>query len=175
MNHQPFEEWLLSGEHLSGTQTRDLYNHLANCPDCSALMEVNTALRAVQPASPAAGFGVRFQARLESQRASQRRRAGWGIFFLALASAGVMLILAVRFLPMLPDSLLNLAAGGIPALISLVASASLIGQLGAAFVRVAASLVPGYAWFAAALLCAFFAWLWVITISRFAKVPQEGG
>jgi predicted anti-sigma-YlaC factor YlaD len=175
MNHRPFEDWLLNGEPLSPTQTRDLYNHLAGCPDCSALMEVNAALNLAQLAKPAPGFGARFGARLEAQRARQRRRALWGIFFLGLASAGVMLLLALRFLPGLPDTLLDLVVGGVPFILSIFNSANILGRIGAVFVRVVAGFVPNYAWFLAALLTTFFGWLWVVTISRYVRVPQEGG
>jgi len=174
MNHRPFEDWLLSGEPLSPTQTLDLYSHLASCPDCSALMEVNAALRTAQPANPMPGFGTRFEARLNAQRTRQRQRAIWGIFFLGLASAGVILLLALRFLPEVPDTLLELVVGGIPFLISMFNSASILGQIGAVFVRVAASFVPSYAWFLAAALFVFLGWLWVVTISRYVKLPQEG-
>ena len=174
MNHRPFEDWLLSGEPLNPAQTRDLYSHLASCPDCSALMEVNAALRTVQPASPAAGFGTRFEAKLKAQRVRQRRRAIWGIFFLGLASAGVILALALRFLPGLPDNLLELVVGGIPFLVSLFNSASIMGQIGVVFLRVATSFVPGYAWLLGAVGCALIGWLWVVIISRYVRLPQEG-
>lgn len=175
MNHRPFEDWLLSDEPLSAAQTRDLYSHLASCPECSALMEVNVALRTAQQAQPAPGFSTRFESRLGLQRARQRRRALWGAFFLGLASAGVMLLLAVRFLPGLPDSLLKIMVGGIPFLIALFNSASLMGQIGEIFLRIAARFVPGYAWPLAALLCGLLGWLSVVTISRFVRLPQEGG
>jgi hypothetical protein len=172
MNHRPFEDWLLSGETLSSAQSSELRSHLAGCEYCSALAEVNTALRGVQVAAPAAGFSERFSLRLGEQRARQRRRAWLGLFFLALASAGVILAAAIRWLPELMLPHLGALIAYVPAVIALFDTAQAISSILAVFVRIAAGFVPGYAWAVAAVLCGLLAWLWVVSISRFADAPR---
>lgn len=172
MNHRPFEDWLLSGEPLSAAQKHDLHDHLGGCEYCSALVEVNTALRTTRPAAAAPGFVTRFEARLQAKQARQRRRTIWGVFFLALASAGLILFLSLRLLPYFRSSPLDLLVSELPYLVSLLNSAHALGEIGSVLIRMAASFVPGYVWMMAALFCAFFGWLWVVSISRFAKVHQ---
>jgi hypothetical protein len=172
MNHRPFEDWLLSGDPLSAAQKRDLHDHLNTCDYCTALAEVNTALHASRPAAPPMGFVPRFEARLQLHHARQRRRTFWGMFFLLLASAGLISALALRFLPYFRQDLLDLVVAWVPYLVSLFNSADAIGEIAAVLIRIAAGFIPAYAWALAALLSAFFGWLWVVSISRFAKIPQ---
>jgi hypothetical protein len=172
MNHQPFEDWLLSGDQLSAAQRHDLHDHLNDCEYCTALAEVNTALRATRPAAPREGFVPRFEARLQLQHARQRRRTFWGVFFLALASVGVIVALALRVLPYFREDLLGMAVAWIPYLVSLFNSANVIGEIVAVLIGIVAGLIPGYAWALAGFLGALFGWLWVVSISRFAKLPQ---
>jgi len=172
MNHRPFEDWLLSGEALSAAQKRDLRNHLNVCDYCAALVEVNTALNTARPAVPDRGFVTRFEARLQAKHAQQRRRTSWGVFFLLLASAGMILIFALRVLPYFQHSPLDMAIGWVPTLISLSNSANVIGGIAEVLIRIAAGFVPAYAWVLTAVLFAFLGWLWVVSISRFSRLPQ---
>ena len=175
MNHQPFEGWLLSGGPLSAAQQRDLHDHLNACDSCTALAEVNTALRAPQPASPAQGFVHRFEARLQLQRAGQRKRTFWGMFFLGLASVGLIIALSLRLLPYFRQDLLELVVAWVPYLVALFNSGIALGEIAAVLIRIAAGLVPTYAWALAALLFGFLGWLWVVSISKFAKLPLPAG
>lgn len=172
MNHRPFEDWLLGGDQLSAAQMSDLHDHLSACDYCTALAEVNTALRASRPASPAGGFVPRFQARLQLQQARQRRRTFWGVFFLALASVGLITALALRSLPYFRQDLVGSVVAWVPYLVSLLNSADVVGEIVAVLFGIAAGFIPAYAWVLAALLAALFGWLWVVSISRFAKLPQ---
>ncbi len=74
MNHQPFEEWLLSEKLIDPKEKLELDAHLRTCSYCSALAETGQALRVVKKASPAAGFTTRFHARLAMQKAADQRR-----------------------------------------------------------------------------------------------------
>src|SRR5215210_7910291 len=78
MNHQPFEEWLLTEKLISPKEKLDLDAHLRICSYCSALAETGKALHSVKKVSPAAGFSTRFQARLAAQKAAEQRRRRYG-------------------------------------------------------------------------------------------------
>ena len=85
MDHRPFEDWLLNNETLSAEENRQLNAHLQGCCSCSALAEVNLALKTAKMAEPATGFAERFQMRLEAQKKAVRRRNFWGLLVLTLS------------------------------------------------------------------------------------------
>lgn len=99
MNHQPFEEWMLSNEPLDPEQDAALSEHLVSCPDCPPLARAWQAVRleisAEPPEAPAPGFSMRWQARLKEKRAEQQRRTVLltvGLNALALFIAGAVWI-----------------------------------------------------------------------------------
>ena len=53
MNHRPFEDWLLDNAALTPDQKRQLQTHLQTCSSCTAIAEVNLALKSVRLAEPA--------------------------------------------------------------------------------------------------------------------------
>jgi anti-sigma factor RsiW len=81
MNHQPFEDWLLSDEPLPPEQARALQDHLQDCETCPPLSEawqaVRIELETAPQAAPAPGFSQRWQAHLEEKRLQERRRRIW--------------------------------------------------------------------------------------------------
>jgi hypothetical protein len=78
MNHQLFENWLLSEEPLSPQQSAELREHLHTCQSCSRLQAswkgVEQLIREAPQIGPAAGFSARWQIRLEEQRRMLQRR-----------------------------------------------------------------------------------------------------
>ncbi len=90
MNHRPFEDWLLADEPLNPQQRRELQNHLRVCTQCTAIAEVNLALRKARTAAPAPGFAQRWQARLAAQRRLQRRQQAIGLTILGLGGAALL-------------------------------------------------------------------------------------
>ena len=77
-NHQPFEEWLLSGETLTPEETQSLQEHLGACEQCRTLagasQQVDHALRHAPQLAPAPGFVSRWQAQLAARQIKQHRR-----------------------------------------------------------------------------------------------------
>jgi len=101
MSHQPFEDWILDDEALSGEEQQALDAHRAVCASCTRLGTARTAvdrgLRQAGMVAPSAGFTARFSQRLAEQRVRDGRRQAWGTFALAAAAAGVVAIpLALR-------------------------------------------------------------------------------
>lgn len=91
MNHQPYENWLLSEEKLNEEQERTLQAHLDECHQCQVISHAWTQVESLMTTSsvpePEAGFGLRFQQRLAYDRQQRQQRKMWlltlGLFALA--------------------------------------------------------------------------------------------
>ncbi len=168
MNHRPFEEWLLDEQRLTTEQGRALQTHLRACPSCTAIAEVNLALRSAPLLSPAPGFSRRFQKRLSRYHRIQRQRQAFGMLMLLLGSAGLLYGLAG---PLVQEMMRSPAQWLIIAVQSLLFVVTLTQAVGAA-VRVIALLAPG-AGFLALALAGSLALLWVLAIRRTTR-PFQG-
>ncbi len=77
MEHQPFENWILSGDPLTQSQKIELEEHLTICPHCSAIKEglsgVEMLFKSSTFESPSPGFAKRF-ALMAAQRKEEARR-----------------------------------------------------------------------------------------------------
>jgi len=98
MNHQPFEDWLLSKEPLAQEQEAGLRQHLEECPSCANLaaawQAVEHEIKQTAQATPAPGFSERWQARLVETRAQKQRRLAWWVIGLNFSAAlGIFLAL----------------------------------------------------------------------------------
>lgn len=97
MNHQLFENWLLSDESLSAEQAGALREHLRTCESCRRLQSswngVSLLFRETAQVAPAAGFASRWQARLEEQRRIAQRRQTLAV--LSIFGGGALLLLLV--------------------------------------------------------------------------------
>ena len=98
MNHQPFEEWLLSKEALTQEQEAALHQHLQDCLACTHLaaawQTVEHEIKQAPLAAPAPGFNQRWQARMAEKRARMQRRLAWWMIGINLSAAlGIFLAL----------------------------------------------------------------------------------
>jgi hypothetical protein len=101
MNHQPFEDWLIADEPLTGEQTLELREHLRNCTHCCELEAswsgVEKLFQVSEQVAPTPGFTDRWQARLQAQQQqaliTRHRRQPWLFFALNLLIAAALLIL----------------------------------------------------------------------------------
>lgn len=172
MDHRPFEDWLLDNTPLTIEQKRQLNVHLQACTSCTALAEVNLALKSVRQAEPASGFVARFRVRLEANKKAQRIRNIWGFVILSLSVGG---LLTWVFWPVIQDlvrSPVNLLVAWTASLVSFWASLQGILRAGTVLFRVVPGFVPAYIW--AIILFAASAWsvVWVASFIKFTKVPQ---
>jgi len=91
MNHQLFENWLLSDESLDEEQQKALDAHLSECKTCNvladALEQVEETLASHIAPAPASGFVQRWHNRLSIARQQRQQRRMWlttlGLFFAA--------------------------------------------------------------------------------------------
>jgi len=172
MNHRPFEDWLLNEEPLTPRQKLELQAHLQSCADCSALAEVDLALKSVKAASPAEGFAGRFQVRLEAHKAAMRRRniAGFVILVASVVGGGVWLCWPV--LKEILQSPVNLLASWLSYLVSLWASLQAMGEVGSVFFRILPGFIPVYVWLAVLLAGGGWSLVWILSLIKFVKKPQ---
>jgi len=173
MDHRPYEDWLLNDERLTPDEDRDLRVHLRNCPECAALARGNLALRSAPVTAPAAGFTLRFQARLVAQRKVERRRSLLGLSLLGLVGMSGLLWLLFPYLPYLRLPPGQLASLWISNLVYLALTVRALGLLGTTLLNVLAALVPPYAWALSVLLLGGTGFLWTISIRRVGKFLQS--
>jgi predicted anti-sigma-YlaC factor YlaD len=101
MNHQPFEQWLLSDEPLNTDQTAALHEHLQMCESCRRLAaswsEVRQLFQTTPIVQPDAGFSSRWQAHLrkyqELEIEKKQNQQTWMVF--ALTTIGTILLFVV--------------------------------------------------------------------------------
>ncbi|MCC7119285.1 MAG: zf-HC2 domain-containing protein [Anaerolineales bacterium] len=172
MNHQPFEEWLLTDKFLTPAEKRELDLHLRTCADCTALSATGLALRSARAARPAAGFTLRFQQKLAAQKALERRRRLLGMVSLVFSSAVLLAWLAFPYLNALivaPTEWLTTLTGY---LLYVTTSIRALGDASLVLLRVIPDLLPPYAWMALASTVAGLSLLSSVSIWRFIRLPQ---
>jgi len=168
MNHRPFEDWLLAEEPLTTDQKADLQEHLNSCTTCTALAEVNLALRTRKIAAPAPGFSTRFQSRLAVRRAAQRRRNFWGILVLVGSAVGLFIWMIFPYVQWVLASPMDVFVTWISTLSLVFSSLLAFGRAGSVMLRVASGFIPVHVWVAVFSLTGLASLLWVASIRKFA-------
>jgi hypothetical protein len=172
MDHRPFEDWLLNAQNLSFDEQRQLNTHLKECSSCSALAEVNLALKSVKMAAPAAGFGDRFQMRLEAQKKAIRRRNFWGFLLLTCSVLSGLVWTAWPVLKSLVQSPINFLAAWLSTVVSIWASVEALFQGGRVILKVLPGFIPVYVWIVVLLAAGGWSLLWVFSLMKFTKITQ---
>jgi hypothetical protein len=172
MNHQPFEEWLLTETRITPEQRRELDLHVRSCSYCSALLETGVVLRSVKMASPADGFTMRFQARLAERKLVDRRRKFWGAIIFLIGGLTFLLWLAgpsiMNFLSSPETWIATLVEWGI----FLVTTLQALTEVGGVLLHVIPSFMPPFVWMVIVSALAGISLLWSVSIWRFIRVPQ---
>lgn len=172
MDHRPFEDWLLAEEPLTPQQKRELQAHVKTCPSCTAIAEVNVALKSVRSAAPADGFSYRFQVRLAQRKLALRRRNFWGFMILTLSVVSMLVWIAWPVLSLAIESPVNLLASWLSALISVWVSLQAMLHAGAVAFEVLPGFVPTYIWIFALFAAAAWVVVWVVSLLKITKLQQ---
>ena len=118
MNHQPFRDWLFTGDEtgedvLVPQQRTELLEHLQGCETCRSILDawpmVENHLNRQVMVEPEPGFTSRWEARLETERRTIHRRQTGLVFLFSVGGAVVLSVtLAVLTWPWLrsPNMLL---------------------------------------------------------------------
>lgn len=101
MNHQPFDNWLLSDEPLPEDDERALRQHLVDCEQCreteDAWLDVANLFVEIPDVEPAPGFVNRWQATLEADQNAinvmHQRWQSWIVLVLVANAAALALYL----------------------------------------------------------------------------------
>lgn len=173
MNHRPFEDWLLADQPLTPEQKRELQAHLRTCDSCTAMAEVNLALRSARTVAPAAGFSSRWQARLVVEQKLQRRRQVVGSTILALAGAGLLVWLAAPVVAAFLASPAQWIVNLVGYLLFVMTSLEALGEAVGVMARVVPDFVPSYVWLVLISALGGMGLLWVVSLWRFTRVPQN--
>lgn len=111
MEHQPFENWILSGDSLTASQSAELASHLVFCQHCQftqeAIMGIENLLTSATIESPYPGFTNRFRYLATSRKEEAKRLQSY--FFLGGILAATVLVSSGYFtILMLTQSPANL-------------------------------------------------------------------
>lgn len=101
MSHQPFEDWLFSGESLESQQEQSLQDHLNQCEQCQAISialdQVNEVFISSPSPEPAEGFTQRWFDRLAIAQEQGQIKRTWTII-LAFFTAATFITIAITLL-----------------------------------------------------------------------------
>ena len=172
MDHRPFEDWLLDNKDLTSNETRELNAHLQVCHSCSALAEVDLALKSVRVAAPAEGFTDRFQVRLAARKKALRQRNFWGFLILSMSVLSVLAWVAWPVLGSIIRSPVNLLTSWLSALLSFWAATQVMVHAGAVVFKVLPGFVPAYVWTVILFAAGGWSLIWVFSLIKFTKVTQ---
>ncbi len=172
MNHQPFEEWLLAENPLTPSEKLSLEAHLRECRACTALAEVNLALRSVQPVSPPEGFVERFRQRLAARQQAQRKMFLLGFVLLIISTLGLLTALSWPLLVALFSHPSRLILEWAYSLVSICATVQALWETTRVLVSVGVSLIPAGLWIASFLLLSTLCLLGIASLTKFTRIPQ---
>ena len=172
MNHQPFEEWLLTEKLISPKQKLDLDAHLRICSYCSALAETGKALLTAKKVSPAAGFNTRFQARLAMQKAAERRRRRWGTVLFTFGGLVMLMWLLGPYLASFAAAPATWIAAMIEWVVFLITTLQAIAQASSVLLRMLPEFLSPFIFMVVVSAFAGIGLLWSVSIWRFVRVPR---
>jgi hypothetical protein len=172
MDHRPFEDWLLEDKVLAADEKRQLNVHLRTCSSCTALAEVDLALKSARAAEPAAGFADRFQVRLVTRKKTLRQRNFWGFLVLTVSVFSLLVWLSWPVLRNIVQSPVNVLASWLSSLLSFWAALQAMLHAGAVLFKVVPSFVPAYIWTVILFAAGGWSLLWVFSLMKFTKIPQ---
>jgi hypothetical protein len=166
MNHQPFENWLLTDEPLSVEQSQALNEHLRVCETCNRMdtswNEVQDLFQSVHRLAPAPGFTARWQERRAAQLSRHHQRQSW-IFLIGMGTIAAALLAALGLsalsLVIQPEQLLIYSVYRLSTLLINVVT---VGDFLSTTVRSLGSSVPFVVWIGLSGLASMLSVIWFV-------------
>lgn len=170
MNHQPYEDWLISEDPILPEQNCELQDHLRNCDSCRQLSEfwldIQTLLHVPQQVRPHAGFSARWLTRFEEQERKNKQRQSWimliltgGVAVFLLLMMGVNIITSV-------DQPLQLLLIGTNKLIEWLTVIKAINEVLSALVELVSFMIPPVWWVLLAGMISLLCLLWFYSLRQ---------
>ena len=181
MNHQPFENWLLSEDPLSPDDKCELDSHLETCEHCQELQDawnnVVDLFQEVPQVEAAPGFVQRWSERLVVEKQiDQVVRYRWQSMILLIlignVIAGLVFLLGTQFLTTF-DTPLSLLLSAIYRLASLVAFFNAAQNIVFTFLQTITSVVPAGIWAILGIGLVGSGAIWVITLKSLSVLPRR--
>ena len=181
MNHQPFENWLLSEETLSPEEVSALEEHIESCQHCREIQDAWVGIldlfQEVPAVEPAQGFVNRWQDRLAiDQQVETSVKHRWQSMIMLIlivhAIAGLVFLLGTQFLTTF-NSPLSLLLSGVYRLASFVAMFNAVQNFFLTLFRTITSVVPAGIWAFLGIGLVGSVATWIISISSLAVLPRR--
>ena len=181
MNHQPFDNWLLSEEPLPEDDNRALREHLSDCDQCRELEDawINVAnlFTEVPEVEPAPGFVNRWQATLEADQAAVRvmrqRWQSW-IVLVLIANGAAM---ALLFMGVQLFNTYNSFGDWVLSLVYKMATAMVLANgfrnAFATLFRTIPQLIPTGWWIGIVITLSLSTLLWIVSMTKLASLPRR--
>ena len=181
MNHQPFENWLLSEDPLSEDDERALQEHLMVCDQCGELenawLDISNLFAEVPEVEPAPGFVNRWQSTLEADQAAikvmRHRWQSWIVLVLIANGAALALLLyGVQFF-----NAYNSFTDWVLSWVYKAATAMLLANgfrnIFVTLFRTIPQLIPTGWWIGITITLCVSSFIWIVSMKKLASLPRR--
>ena len=181
MNHQPFENWLLSEDPITPEDKQALDSHVSTCRECRELQDawrgVIDLFQEVPDAEPAAGFTNRWLERLETEKQIDKvMRDRWQsvimLILLANVVTGLVVLLGTQFLTII-DTPSSLLLSGIYRMMSTITLVNTIQNVSLTLIRTIIDVVPPGIWALLGLGLIGSIVTWIVSIKSLSILPRR--
>ncbi len=173
MSHQPFENWILDLNALTGEERRSLQAHLETCSQCQKLQRrwqaVHWELQARRMVAPAPGFTQRWQSSLAERRAREQRKQAWWVFFACLGAALLVLLIITGYV-LATSTPTDLLTAGIQYLSSSINLFNLAASLVKSWLAATPLALDIVLWMYLAFTLCLLSAIWVLALWRTSHV-----
>jgi hypothetical protein len=181
MNHQPFENWLLSDEPLQEQDSFALAEHLENCSECGNLQDawenVVNLMTDTPDLAPQPGFVSRWQTALESERqavrAARERWQSWILaIFIANGAALTLILLGIQVFQTY-ESFTDLVLSWVYRAAVVVTLASGLQNVFSTLIRTIPGVIPASWLTSAVVVLSISAVVWIISLKKLSSLPRR--
>ena len=181
MNHQPFEDWLLSEEPLPEDDERTLREHLVDCEKCrgieDAWLDVANLFSEVPAVEPAPGFVNRWQATLEADqsaiKAMRQRWQSWIVLVLIANGAALALLLTGVQLFNTYDSFSDWVLSWVYKAATAMVVANGFRNAFFTLFRTVPQLIPTGWWIGLAVILCVSTVIWIVSMTKLSSLPRR--
>ena len=181
MNHQPFENWLLSEEPLPEDDEIALRDHLVNCDQCTELedawLDVANLFVDIPDVEPAPGFVNRWQATLETDQAAakavRQRWQSWILLVLIANGAALALIMMGVQLFRTYDFVTDWVLSWVYKVAAALVLANGFQNAFVTLFRTVPQLIPTGWWVGIAITLCVTTLLWIVSMTKLTSLPRR--